>query len=319
PLYRSVYIRNTLLRKIWQMLSVTIAAQVAAFPICMYYFHQFPNMFLFTNLLVIPLSTVILFGEILLIVLAGWSAAAVLLGKALTNLLNAMNGLILYFSSFRFSVWDNIYANMYSTWLLYALVILICAWLLQKKPLYFKAALCCVLVLAMFYTNASIQVSKQKKLVVYNVSRQRAIDFIEQDRHFFIGGEALKQEGLLQNFHLKPARIAMQATSEAKQLRSLHQQDALWNFAGKRILLLDSSWLPAPAAQLTLVDVVVLSYNAPISITQLTSAVKPAVVVFDASNNLWKIEDWEKECEQLHLRCHSAAKDGAFVLNLSAR
>jgi competence protein ComEC len=36
--------------------------------------------------------------------------------------------------------------------------------------------------------------------------------------------------------------------------------------------------------------------------------------VFDASNSLWKIGQWQKECEELHLRSYSVAEKGAFVL-----
>jgi competence protein ComEC len=36
--------------------------------------------------------------------------------------------------------------------------------------------------------------------------------------------------------------------------------------------------------------------------------------VFDASNSLWKIGQWQKECEELHLRSYSVPDKGAFVL-----
>ena len=50
PIYRLIYVKNLLIDKIWQMASVTLAAQLTAFPICIYYFHQFPNLFLIANL-----------------------------------------------------------------------------------------------------------------------------------------------------------------------------------------------------------------------------------------------------------------------------
>ncbi len=316
PLYRSVYLKNTWLRKIWQMLSVTIAAQVAAFPICIYYFHQFPNLFLFTNLLVIPLSTVILFGEILLVVVSAWGALATKLGWLLTYLIDGMNRVILFFSGFKFSVWDNIYANMYSTWCLYGLVAFLCAWLLHKKARHFKMALSCLLLLTIFYARASIQLHEQRKIVIYNVSKNQAIDFIERDQHLFVGGEPLKQEGLLQNFHLKPARISLQATRAVHTLPSLQQQNVLWQFAGKKMVVLDSAVVLAAREQQIPVEILLLSHNAGITIKEALQAVKPAVVVLDASNNLWKIESWERECEELHLRCHSVARQGAFVLEV---
>lgn len=50
------FIHNVYLRKVWEMMAVTLAAQLTAFPICLYYFHQFPNLFI-SNLVAVPLST----------------------------------------------------------------------------------------------------------------------------------------------------------------------------------------------------------------------------------------------------------------------
>ena len=51
---------------------------------------------------------------------------------------------------------------------------------------------------------------KQQKLIVYNVPQHRAIDFADGNHYRFTGDSALLEEGLLQNFHLKPGRIAQQ-------------------------------------------------------------------------------------------------------------
>ena len=38
--------------------------------------------------------------------------------------------------------------------------------------------------------------------------------------------------------------------------------------------------------------------------------------IFDASNSLWKIGQWKKECEELHLHFHSVSEQGAYVTDL---
>ena len=58
PLIDKWYIASTWLGKqVWSITSVSIAAQLATCPIGILYFHQFPNCFLFSNLLIIPLTT----------------------------------------------------------------------------------------------------------------------------------------------------------------------------------------------------------------------------------------------------------------------
>ena len=316
PLYRSWYIKNKMLRKTWQMASVTIAAQVAAFPICIYYFHQFPNLFLFTNILVVPLSTIILFGEILLVIFAGIPMVATFLGKILTGLIYVMNKSILFFNSFSFSVWDNIYATMSTTWLLYGVIFFGAAWLLHRKKKYLQIATVFLFGFSVMHTLAFNHVWRQKKMIVYNVSKHRAVDFISGNKNCFEGDSILKVEGLLQNFHLKPARISLQVSQSATQLPSLKTNGILRQFYNKKMLFIDSAYAFETPDSIVSVDVLLISNNAPVAVKDLLNAVKPAVVVLDASNSLWKIEKWKKECEQLHLRCHSVAEQGAFVLDV---
>ena len=316
PLYHSVYFKNKWVLKIWQMISITLAAQVAAFPICIYYFHQFPNMFLFTNLLVVPLSTIILFGEIFLVMVATFKPVAIFAGLLLTGLIRIMNGLILFFSSFSFSVMDNIYANMFTTWLLYGFLFFFCAWLLQKNKKILRVSLFCLAGFAILHTYARIELNQQQKLVIYNVSQHKAVDFIDQEKYVFAGDDELKQEGLLQNFHLKPARIALQASKPQVQLPALANHLFYWQFYNKKMIFIDSTLVLEPVDTVIPVDLILISHNPSINIKDILKAVKPAIVVFDASNNLWKIQNWKKECEQLLLRCHSVAEQGAFILEV---
>ena len=316
PIYRSVYLKNKWLQKTWQMMSVTIAAQIAAFPICIYYFHQFPNLFLITNLLVIPLSTIILFGEILLVAISSFVFIAEYLGVVLTWLVHLMNRIIIVFSSFSFSVMDNIYANMFTTWLLYGAVVFMCAWVLHRNKKQLQFSLICLATFAALHAHARIKLSQQKKIVIYNISKSKAIDFIVANQHVFVGDSILTQPGLLQNFHLKPGRISMQVSQSAIELPYLQHKNFYWQFFNKKMIFIDSSITFEPANNTKEVDMLLISRNAPVKLKDLVGAIRPAVVVFDASNSLWKIENWKKECEELHLRFHSVPEQGAFIMEV---
>ena len=39
-------------------------------------------------------------------------------------------------------------------------------------------------------------------------------------------------------------------------------------------------------------------------------------IIFDSCNYLWKINEWKKQCEQLHLRHYSTSEQGAFEMAL---
>ena len=61
PISKSWYIKNKWLRKIWEGTTVGIAAQITTVPLTLFYFHQFPNYFILTNI-GLMLSTGLILG-----------------------------------------------------------------------------------------------------------------------------------------------------------------------------------------------------------------------------------------------------------------
>jgi competence protein ComEC len=51
---------NKIISYVWELISVSFSAQIGVLPLSLYYFHQFPLLFLVTNLLIIPLSGILL-------------------------------------------------------------------------------------------------------------------------------------------------------------------------------------------------------------------------------------------------------------------
>lgn len=63
PLLASYYQpRWWLLRKAWDITTVSVAAQIGTFPLAIYYFHQFPGLFLVANWLILPIIPFIMYG-----------------------------------------------------------------------------------------------------------------------------------------------------------------------------------------------------------------------------------------------------------------
>ncbi len=123
PIYNCFYIKNKWVDKTWQLITVSTAAQLLTFPVCIYYFHQFPNLFLISNLIAVPLSAIILYTEIALITFSWIPFAGTWLGKLVTGLVWVMNKIICWINDLSFAVWDKIPATVLSTGLLYATLI----------------------------------------------------------------------------------------------------------------------------------------------------------------------------------------------------
>jgi len=316
PIYHLWYVKNKWLRMAWNMAAVTIAAQALTFPICIYYFHQFPVLFLLTNLIAVPLSTAILFAEIFLVTFSWIHFFAPYMGKITGALIWLMNYIIQAFNSLSFSVMDKIYATAFTTWVLYALVISICCRLIYKNKLFLKTALLSLFAFTALQVFAKFQLGKQQKIIVYNVPKYQAIDFIYHDKYNFLGDTILNKDALLQNFHLKPARISLQASEEKNNLPTLFHENNYWQFGGKKIMIIDARISFEPLDKKVNIDILLISKNPSVEIKNLITALNPAVIVFDGSNSLWKIAQWKKQCEQLALRCHFVSEEGAYILNI---
>jgi competence protein ComEC len=90
-----LYFKNKLLRGFWNLNSITLSAQILTLPVVLYHFHQFPILFLVTNILAVPWSGLILYAELFLIVFSWWQPLASLIGKVTEFMIGVMNKFIL--------------------------------------------------------------------------------------------------------------------------------------------------------------------------------------------------------------------------------
>lgn len=123
-LYHAITLPYKLLDETWKILAVSLASQVLTLPLTLYYFHQFPNYFLLANLLIIPLTSLIIYGGILLLSLQWFPAGAAWLGKLMSWLILACNKVAQFIAHLPGAVSESIYWN--DTDIFIYLLVLIC-------------------------------------------------------------------------------------------------------------------------------------------------------------------------------------------------
>ena len=110
-LYHALTLPYKLLDEIWKILAVSLASQVLTLPLTLLYFHQFPNYFLLANLLIIPLTSLIIYGGILLLSLQWFPGGAAWLGKLMSWLILACNKVAQFIAHLPGAVAESIYWN----------------------------------------------------------------------------------------------------------------------------------------------------------------------------------------------------------------
>jgi competence protein ComEC len=132
---------NIILYKIWQLITVSIAAQIGTLPISLYYFHQFPNLFLLTNIIVIPAAYIVIVLGIIVLVTSFIAPVSLFLGKVLSIVLSLLNYSISSIENWKYSVTKDIYLNNTLLILVIALVITFSIWFVLQKRKLFLASL----------------------------------------------------------------------------------------------------------------------------------------------------------------------------------
>ena len=139
---------NWLLDKMWELTAVSIAAQVATFPLGLLYFHQFPNYFFISNLIVIPLATFIVYGGIILFLVSWGTILATWVAKVLYWLIWAMNYCVQLIESIPHSLTEGLTINITETWMIYLIIITFLVYFSYKEAKYLHIALSCTLLLS---------------------------------------------------------------------------------------------------------------------------------------------------------------------------
>lgn len=314
PIYHWFSISNLLLDKLWQLSAVTLSAQILTLPLCIYHFHQAPNLFLITNIVAVPLSSIILFGELLLIVVSFSSLLSQAAGFVLSYLLKWMNGFITWVDHFSIAVTDGIMHTPFQTVLLYLFIASTAVWLLNKNMKGVKLSFICLILFFGLQSFYLLQTKKQNKLIVYNLSQHSAVDLMLGNTYLFTGDTILLQDGFLRNFHLKPSRIVSRTYAHALKPNLFSQN--VFRINNKTIVFLHENYWFKEQKEKIKADVLIVSHNPRLYIEHLLKSIEPGLIIFDSSNPMWKINKWKEDCKQFQIPFYTTGEQGAFVMNL---
>jgi competence protein ComEC len=146
-LVKLVYFKNIFLSNIWQLTAVSIAAQITTFPLTIYYFHQFPNYFILSNILAIPISTLAMYAALLLVTTSFIPFLFTMSGMLLNVLINLMNTVVLWIEKLPYSQTKGISITEVEIIFLYLLVTCFTLYLIRKKTSFLLFSLIIILML----------------------------------------------------------------------------------------------------------------------------------------------------------------------------
>jgi competence protein ComEC len=178
---------NRYIKYIWQMFTLSLVAQLATFPVCLYYFGTFPTYFFITNLLIVPLVTFITYSvggiilaKILNMIMPIWNEYFFYLPvKALQILVYTMTSIIHFFENLPFSLIENVKISLSDLTLIFSIIVSILIFMIYKKTKALLISLIFILLLFVSHIYMNLN-EKPDDLIVYNRRQASEVKYYKE-------------------------------------------------------------------------------------------------------------------------------------------
>lgn len=323
PIYKLLYVENKVLDKLWEITTVSLAAQIATMPFTVYYFHQFAPYFWLSNLFLTPLSFLVILLGMLLLLLSrvpwlGWC-----LGKLVWLSLKMTNGVVSGIEQLPLSLVKGLYMSDFQFGM--SLTLLLLLWLfvnLKKKRMLME-----MLVLSVLF-SASLAFDSQKALrqnllMVYSLHNHTAIDLVSGGDHILLCDEQLLGDPSSIDFSLKgnwaKHQLTMDPTCYAMQEEfetgSAFKKGGLLSFQGVLLAFWDPSMAVDSCYHRIAVDYLLVCGKQTPDLLQIGNSYQIGGLLIDGSVPKYLTREWIRQAESLAIPCHDL-KEGAFIIEL---
>ncbi|MBL7885472.1 MAG: ComEC family competence protein [Flavobacterium sp.] len=305
PLFASVWTpKYKIVNYFWEIITVSFAAQIGTLPLSIYYFHQFPGLFFVTNLIILPMLSIILAIALVVVILAGLDYVPLFLTQLLEKSIQLLNSIISWVASFEGFIFKDIPMDSLMMSTSYLMIISIFIWM--KKPNYrnLVVALISVLIFQLGSLYSKYGVQTEEEFIVFNQKNQSLIT--ERNASEVIVFTSEKDLKLHNNWSLQSYLVGNFCEVEKINLVS-----NLYHFKGKKIALIDSSGI---YLKLIKPDVLILTQSPKVNLKRVIEQCQPKQIVVDASNYSSYKKLWKATCEKEKIPFHDTSEKGFYKL-----
>ncbi len=235
-----IVVQNKVLKFFLTLITVSVAAQIATFPITSFYFHQFPSYFWITNTFIIPAVMVLIPLGMLLLAVSTVPVFSTVLAFAVNTIIKLIYFLLSFLYQLPFALIDVSTGSLQLGFLL-ASIGAAFIYIHKYNIFYLKATLLFFLFLMLTGLLNSIIQKNHTELIVYNNAKNTAVHLIKGKDNYVITEEKISVDEL--NFHpaiatirklgLNPPRYLLSSDSVA--YKNLFLKNKLVIFEGKSL------------------------------------------------------------------------------------
>ena len=304
PLFSSIWIpKYKFTQYFWDIITVSFAAQIGAFPLSIYYFHQFPGLFFVTNLVILPGLGIIMALGVFVMLLAAFNYVPELPAKALEWSVYLLNTIINWIASFEAFIIHDIALSRWMMIALYLMIISAIIWLKQPNFKRLTVALMAIIIFQITCISTHFFNQRQEESIVFQSKKNTIVTERIGEKVTLFGNDSILKNAA-SNQTLKTYLVANFSKIIKKMpLKNVHY------FNGNKVLVIDSlSVFPKDISP----DVLLITQSPKLNLDRLLVAIKPKIIVADGSNYKSYIELWKATCLKQKIPFHATAEKGFY-------
>ncbi|WP_083629253.1 ComEC/Rec2 family competence protein [Tenacibaculum agarivorans] len=302
---RTYHPKLWILNQFWQLTSVSIAAQISTLPVSLYYFHQFPGLFLLSNLIIIPFLGVILGFGFLVIILLTIKTVPDFLIYTYSTVIESMNKCITWISGQEQYIFSKIPMSLLDMLLCYVLIFFIVQILLKRKTNYIFAVLLTIICIQISHIYQNNKNQSTKELIVFHNYKSSIIGIRN-------GNEMQIVSNLDRSAIEKKKIIASYEVNEEVSLKYDTLRRNIFAFHNEYILVIDSTGVYPKKFKKD--PILVLQQSPKINLERVIEELKPKQIIVDGSNYKSYAKRWQLTCITKKTPLHYTNEDGAYIL-----
>jgi competence protein ComEC len=238
-IYKLFFSKYYLVDKVWQITSVSIAAQLATVSLGLFYFHQFPNLFLISNLIAIPISFAILMIGLIYLAVNWVPLVNDLCFYLLDFSLTILNKSVQWIEQIPYSIYSGVWIHWYEAVWHYLIIIVMTLAFIYRKAKFVLGSMVMVIVLLCFNIYEKMHFQQSNQLVVYNIDDAIAIDVFEGQFNTFRANQTLLKDKDKLSFHVKPNWNYRKGSNEPNKSIVLDEKSTVFEVNKRKYLILN--------------------------------------------------------------------------------
>ncbi len=306
PLLSKLYYpSNKITKTFWDILTVSVSAQIGAFPLSIYYFHQFPGLFFVTNMVILTGLGAIMILGIIVMILANFDIVPFFIAWIFEKMIFILNWFISQIASVESLVITQI---PLSKIMLFALYLVIIAWILWFEKANYKklvVALFTIVILQICMLANDFKSSKKNELIVFHASKKTII--IERQGKL---AEVFADSIILTNIN-KNKMLSNFLVSNFMEIKEKTQLDNVLFYNNHRILIVDSLAIFSKHLK---PDVAIITQSPKFNFERFLEVTQPKIIVADGSNYKSYVKRWQETCLKRKIPFHATAEKGFYTV-----